>query len=74
MANQCQLVLMHMKKYGSITHLEAEAEYGCTRLASRVNDLRKQGYAIKSEMISGKNRRGEPSHYARYRLEEDNNA
>lgn len=23
MANQCQMVLMHLKKYGSITHLEA---------------------------------------------------
>lgn len=70
MANQCQLVLMHMKKYGSITHLEAEAEYGIARLASRINDLRRQGYAITSELISGRNRRGEPSHFARYRLEE----
>lgn len=74
MANQCQLVLMHMKKYGSITHLEAEAEYGCTRLASRVNALRRQGYAIKSELIFGKNIRGENSIDMRYRLEEVNNA
>ena len=73
MANQCQMVLMHMKKYGSITHLEAEKEYGIARLASRINDLRRQGYAIKSEMIVGKNRRDEAAHFARYRLE-DNNA
>ncbi len=31
MANQCQMVLMHMKKYGSINHLEAEREYGIAR-------------------------------------------
>lgn len=74
MANQCQLVLMHMKKYGSITHLEAETEYGCARLDAIVDDLHRQGYAIKSELIFGKNRRGEHSIDARYRLEEVNHA
>ena len=70
MATQCDLILMHMQKYGSITHMEAEMEYGIARLASRINDLRRQGVAIKSEMIDGKNRRGETTHYARYSLAE----
>ena len=70
MANQCQMVLMHMKKYGSITHVEAEKEYGIARLASRINDLRRMGYAIQSEMITGRNRRDETAHFARYRLVE----
>lgn len=70
MAKQCDLILMHMKKYGSITHQEAEMEYGIARLASRINDLRRQGVAIKSEMVTGKNRRGESTHYAKYMLEE----
>ena len=70
MANHRELILMHMEKYGSITHLEAEAEYGCARLASRINDLRRQGVAIKSEMVNGKNRRGETTHFARYSLAE----
>ena len=70
MATQCDLILMHMKKYGSITHMEAENEYGIARLASRINDLRRQGVAIKSEMVEGKNRREERTHYARYRLAE----
>ena len=69
MANQCDLILMHMKKYGSITHLEAEKEYGIARLASRINDLRRQGVAIKSEMVTGKNRCDEITHFARYSLE-----
>ena len=43
MATQCDLILMHMKKYGSITHMEAENEYGIARLASRINDLRRMG-------------------------------
>ena len=70
MATQCDLILMHMKKYGSITHMEAEREYGIARLASRINDLRRQGVAIKSEIITGKNRREETTHYARYSLAE----
>lgn len=70
MATQCDLILMHMKKYGSITHMEAETEYGIARLASRINDLRRIGVAIKSEIITGKNRRGEDTHYARYWLAE----
>ena len=70
MATQCDLILMHMKKYGSITHMEAEMEYGIARLASRINDLRRQGVAIKSEIVDGKNRRGEPTHFARYKLAE----
>ena len=72
MANQCQLVLMHMKKYGSITHLEAEREYDCARLASRINELRRMGYAIKTEMVDGKGKHGRKTCYARYRLEDIN--
>lgn len=70
MAKQTDLILMHMKKYGSITHLEAESEYGIARLASRINDLRRQGVAIKSEMVTGKNRREEKTVFARYSLME----
>lgn len=70
MATQCDLILMHMKKYGSITHMEAASEYGIARLASRINDLRRQGVAIKSEIVTGKNRRSEPTHYAKYSLVE----
>lgn len=70
MANHRELILMHMKKYGSITHKEAEAEYGCARLASRINELRRMGYAIETEMITGKGKHGGKTSYARYRLAE----
>ena len=69
MANHRELILMHMKKYGSITHKEAEAEYGCARLASRINELRRMGYAIETEMVSGKGKYGR-TNYARYKLAE----
>lgn len=65
---QCEKILRHLKDYGSITSLEAVKEYGIMRLASRINDLRAQGIAIVSEVESGKNRYGETTHYAVYRL------
>ena len=57
-----------MRDYGSITSAEAITEYGIYRLASRISDLKKQGVAIKKEMVSGKNRYGEPTSFARYSL------
>ena len=70
MANDRDLVLMHMKKYGSITQDEADEEYGIKRLSARIKELRDMGYPIKTDMISCKNRRGSISNYARYSLEE----
>ena len=67
---QCERILRHMKDYGSITSLEAVTEYGIMRLASRINDLRAQGIAIVSEYKTGKNRYGETTHFAVYRLAE----
>ncbi len=67
---QCDRILRHMKDYGSITSLEAVNEYGIMRLASRINDLRAEGIAIVSEMKTGKNRYGETTHFAVYRLAE----
>jgi hypothetical protein len=67
---QCERILRHMKDYGSITSMEAVTEYGIMRLASRINDLRSEGIAIVSEMKTGKNRYGETTHFAVYRLAE----
>ena len=68
---QCDRILRHMKDYGSITSLEAVNEYGIMRLASRINDLRAQGIAIVSEVRTGKNRYGEDTHFAVYKLKEE---
>ena len=70
MANDRELVLMHMKKYGSITDEEARQEYGMKRLAARIGELRQIGYPIKTDILSCKNKRGSVSNFARYSLEE----
>ena len=41
------------------------------RLASRISDLRYQGYAIGRRMKTSKNRYGDDVHFAEYYLEED---
>lgn len=64
---QCERILRHLDDYGSITQGEAMQEYGIYRLASRINDLRRNGCLIVTEMVSGRNRYGETTHYARYR-------
>lgn len=67
---QCERILRHMQDYGGITSAEAMTEYGIFRLASRICDLKKQGYIIAAETVRGKNRYGEPMHYSRYTLAE----
>lgn len=69
MANDRELILMHMKKYGSITQNEADEEYGIKRLSARINELRNMGVPIKTDIISCKNRRGRISNFAKYSLE-----
>ena len=55
-------IIRHMLDYGSITSLEAVQEYGIMRLASRISDLKREGYDISKDMESGKNRYGETTH------------
>lgn len=70
-ATQCDKVLEYMKTFGSITQLEALADIGCMRLASRISDLRQQGIAIGRRMKTSKNRYGEDVHFAEYFLIEE---
>ena len=56
-----------------ITQAEAVTEYGCYRLGARIWDLKAQGVPIKSETITGKNRYGERTSFARYSLAEGGN-
>ena len=65
---QAEKVLKYMDTFGSITQREALNVLGVARLASRVNDLRKAGHPIVSEVETGTNKFGEPTRWARYRM------
>lgn len=66
---QSQRVLDYMDTFGSITQLEALNDLGVMRLASRISDLRKQGYPIESKVETVKNRFGENCYVKRYSLQ-----
>lgn len=65
---QQEMILYHIKQYGSISPLEAMKQYGIMRLASRIHDLKKQGYVFNREVVTTKNRFGEPVRFVRYSL------
>lgn len=67
---QTERVLMYMRDVDSITQFEAMQDLGCMRLGARVYDLKREGYNIRRDMETSKNRYGEDTSYARYRLVE----
>ena len=68
--NQCQRIVDYMRRFGSISTLEAFNDLGVARLASRIHDLKVQGYNITSETKTSKNRYGESVSFKVYRLAE----
>lgn len=65
---QQQKIIEHLEKYGSITPWEAMTEYGIMRLASRVLELKKQGYDIETTIEYSINRDNKVCHFAKYFL------
>lgn len=67
LTNQKYQILNHLQSGKKITPLEALDQFGCMRLASRISELRDEGYPIETKMMSDKEKR-----WAEYSL--DNNA
>ena len=67
-ATQAQRVLDYIDKFGSITQFEAMQDLGVMRLASRISDLKKQGYPIRSEQVAVKNWFEETCYISKYSL------
>ena len=65
---QTEKILRHLEDIGSITPWEAMRMYGIMRLGARIWDLKRDGYPIQTEIITGKNRYGEPTRWAVYRM------
>lgn len=66
--NQNDRVLAYMAEFGSITQVQALADLGIMRLASRISDLKKRGYDIERRMVGAKNRYGETVYFAEYKM------
>ena len=67
--SQCEMIIKYIKDFGSITTLQAFRDLGCTRLASRINDLKNRGYTFGDEYVTSKNRYGVKVSYKKYYLE-----
>ena len=65
---QAQRVLGYIENFGSITQYEALRELGVMRLASRISELKKNGYPIQSKVITVKNRFDEDCYIKQYSL------
>lgn len=63
---QTSEVLKHLKKYRSITSMEAINKFGATRLSSIIFRLRKRGYDIRTVMCNTTTRYGDDAAYAKY--------
>ena len=57
-----------MKIHGTITPYEAFEKLGCTKLSTRIGELKRQGYNITDEWVEDVNRFGENVRYKRYTL------
>lgn len=66
---QCNRILTHLEKRGTITAMEALNFYGVMNCKGRIFDLREAGYQIRTKMVERFNRYNEKVHVARYELQ-----
>ena len=65
--SQNAMILNFLKSGGSLTPIEALEKFSCFRLAARMNDLRKKGYVIQTEILKDDNGKS----YASYSIPKD---
>jgi hypothetical protein len=70
--NQREQILQYIEDFGAITSYQAYIDLGITQLATRVKELKEQGYTFSCEWISKKNRYGKPVRFKKYKLEGTN--
>lgn len=70
---QCERLEKYFKDFGSITQLEALTDLGIFRLASRISEMKKNGYDIKDKQECVLNRYGEKCYIKRYYIDEEKN-
>ena len=63
---QYEKIIDYMNDFGSISPMEAFADLGITKLATRISEMRRDGMDIIGTMETSRNRYGETTHYMRY--------
>lgn len=67
--SQLDQILAALENGDSLTALDALEDYGCSRLASRITDLKRKGYPVASRMVTRCNRYGRLCRVAEYYME-----
>lgn len=70
--NQREMIIDYINDFGSITSYEAYIDLGITQLATRIKELKEQGYTFTTEWITKKNRYGKSVSFKKYKLEATN--
>ena len=70
MMTQRDAIIEYITEFGSITPMQAFADLGITKLATRISEMRRDGMRFKIEMISTKNRYGKAVNFAKYSFAE----
>lgn len=70
--NQKEQIIQYIRDFGSITSYSAYVDLGITQLASRIKELKQEGYRFTYEIEVKKNRYGKQVRFKRYILEEVN--
>ena len=64
--SQYEMILRYIDDFGSISPMEAFSDLGITKLATRISEMKQNGYRFNQRMESRKNRFGKTCHYMRY--------
>ena len=67
---QAERIESYIDQFGSISPMEAFTDLGITKLATRVSEMKKDGYEFDQEYVETKNRFGETVYYMRYKWAE----
>ena len=65
---QKQMIIQYMNDFGSITPWQAFTDLGCTKLATRISELIRDGVEINKKTVVTKNRYGKRVFYTSYSL------
>lgn len=65
---QRALIARHLNRGNPLTAMQALNRFGCARLASRIDELRKAGMQIETHWLHTTNRNGKTVRVAEYRL------
>ncbi len=67
--SQIDQILAVLESGGTLTALDALEDIGCSRLASRITDIKRRGYPVASRMVQRRNRYGRLCRVAEYYME-----